>query len=108
MLDASGEPDQLGNGLGTVLQVQPDQVVAGLRHQLDIGQRRVPAQDAVEMFVLLEQFAQTIRNQGSHRYLQSGAKFTRGGTSTASLGPSSVPGRSLGGGWTPGFRIRID
>ena len=92
MLDASGEPDQLGNGLGTVLQIQPDQVVTGLRHQLDVGQRCVPAQDAVEMFMLLQQFAETICNQVTHRYLQFGAKFTQDGTSTASLGPSSGPG----------------
>ena len=90
MLDAAGEPDQLGNGLGTVLQIQPDQVVAGLRHQLDVGQRRVPAQDAVKMFVLLEQFAETIRNQGSHRYLRFGAKFTQEGTSAASPISSAV------------------
>ena len=67
MLDAAGEPDQLGNGLGTVLQIQPDQVVTGLRHQLDVGQRRVPAQDAVDVFMLLQQFAETICNEVTHR-----------------------------------------
>ena len=52
--------DGLGGGLRAVLQIDPDDVVADLRHQLDVGDRGVPARESVENVVLTEQFAESV------------------------------------------------
>ena len=60
MGDDAAEPEGLGRRHGAVLEVQPNDVIARLREQLDIGQRRIAAQDGVKHVVGFQQLAKSV------------------------------------------------
>ena len=56
----AAEPEGLGRRHGAVLEVQPNDVIARLREQLDVRQRRIAAHDGVEHVIGFQQLAKSV------------------------------------------------